>query len=175
MKRYIFPLLYSVILSLTLTFAAFAQGSTFNDKNVEYTFDLPEPVWKMTVKPSAANPAVEYVYGDRLDGHLEIRKLSVKADEMLSDIILREQEQKLQFKPGFVAGKEENFAGALKGRVSNYEFVQSGKNMSGRFYYLKTDNTTVYVLRFTGLRDDLRTIRNQVDSIARTFKVKASS
>jgi hypothetical protein len=81
----------------------------------------------------------------------------------------------LQFKPGFVAGKEENFSGALKGKVSNYEFTQSGKNMSGRFYYLKADDTTVYVLRFTGLRDQLRTIRNQTDSIARTFKVKAAS
>jgi hypothetical protein len=175
MKRYTFPLLFSVVLSLTLTVAAFAQGSTFTDKNVEYTFDLPEAAWKMTVKPSTATPAVEYVYGDRLDGHLEIRKLSVKADEILSDIILREQEQKLQFKPGFVAGKEESFAGAYRGRVFNYEFVQSGKNMSGRFYYLKADDTTVYVLRFTGLRDELRTIRNQVDSIARTFKVKTSA
>jgi hypothetical protein len=47
--------------------------------------------------------------------------------------------------------------------------------MSGRFYFLKADDTTVYILRFTGLRDGLRTIRNQVDSIARTFKVKAAS
>ena len=174
MKRFIFPPVFSVILSLVLAFAAFAQGSTFNDKNVEYTFELPEALWKMTVKPSPATPNVEYVYGDRMDGHLEIRKMTVRADEMLSDIILRDREQKLQFKPGFVAGKEENFAGNFKGRVSNYEFVQSGKNMSGRFYYLKAGDTTVYVLRFTGLRDQLRVIRNQVDSIARTFKIKAS-
>lgn len=174
MKRYIFSSVFSVVLGLTLAFTAFAQGSTFSDKNVEYTFDLPEALWKMTVKPSSATPNVEYVYGDRMDGHLEIRKMTIKADETLSDIILRDQEQKLQFKPGFVAGKEENFAGAFRGKVSNYEFVQSGKNMSGRFYYLKADDTTVYVLRFTGLRDQLRVIRNQVDSIARTFKVKAS-
>ena len=175
MKRYLSPLVFSVVFSLALSFSVFAQTSTFADKNVEYTFDLPESVWKMTVKPSVASPAVEYVHGDRLDGHLEIRKISVKADEMMSDIIRREQEQKLQFKPGFVAGKEENFAGAHQGKVFNYEYVQSGKNMSGRFYFLKADDTTVYILRFTGLRDGLRTIRNQVDSIARTFKVKAAS
>ena len=175
MKRYNFSLVFSVFLSLIFVFTAVAQNTTFSDKNVEYTFDLPEPIWKMTVKPSATSPSVEYVYGDRMNGHLEIRKISVKADEMLSDVILREQEQKIQFKPGFVAGKEENFAGNYQGRVFNHEFVQSGKNMSGRFYYLKADNTTVYVLRFTGLRDQLRVIRNQIDSIARTFKVKASS
>ena len=175
MKRYIFSPVFSVILSLALALTAFAQGSSFNDKNVEYTFDLPESTWKMTVKPSAAAPDVEYVYGDRMNGHLEIRKISVKADELLSDVISRDQEQKLQFRTGFVAGKEENFSGNFKGKVSNYEFVQSGKNMSGRLYYLKANDTTVYVLQFSGLRDQLRAIRNQVDSIARTFKIKANS
>jgi hypothetical protein len=174
MKRYIFPSFFSVVLSLTFALAAYAQGSTFSDKNVEYSFDLPEALWKMTVKPTAATPSVEYVYGDRLDGHLEIKKMAVKADETLSDVILRDREQKLQLKPGFVAGKEENFSGTFTGKVSNYEYVQSGKTMSGRFYYLRADDTTIYVLRFTGLRDQLRGIRNQTDSIARTFKVKAS-
>jgi hypothetical protein len=170
MKRFIFSLVFCVILSASL----FAQSSTFSDKNVEYTFDLPEAAWKMTLKPSAATPNVEYVYGDRMDGFLQIGKITVKSDDLMSDVVQRETEQKLQFKPGFVAGREENFAGALKGKVTNYEFVQSGKNMSGRVYYLKADDTNVYVLRFTGLRDQLRTIRNQIDSIARTFKVKAS-
>jgi len=170
MKRFIFSIVFCVILSASL----FAQSSTFSDKNVEYTFDLPEAAWKMTLKPSAATPNVEYVYGDRMDGFLQIGKITVKSDDLMSDVVQRETEQKLQFKPGFVAGREENFAGALKGKVTNYEFVQSGKNMSGRVYYLKADDTNVYVLRFTGLRDQLRTIRNQIDSIARTFKVKAS-
>jgi len=172
MKRFTFSLVFFAILSVIFTASTFAQTSTFNDKNVEYTFDLPERIWKMTVKPTAATPTVEFVFGDRLDGHLEIRKMSVKSNEMLSDVITREQEQKFQFKPGYIAGKEENFSGNLKGKVFNWEYVQSGKNMSGRFYYLKADATTIYVLRFTGLRDKLRTIRNQVDSIARTFKIR---
>ena len=72
-----------------------------------------------------------------------------------------------------MAGKEEAFSGSLKGKVFNYEYVRSGKPMSGRFYYLKSDATTVYILRFTGLQEKLRFIRNQVDSIARTFKLKS--
>jgi hypothetical protein len=168
---------FALSLCLSLAFAAttFAQGRTFNDINVEYTFDLPEPTWKMVVKPSVSSPNVEYVYTDRADGHLEIRKLTVKQDDLMSDIILREQEQKLQFLPGFVAGKEENFVGNLRGKAFNYEFVRAGKNMSGRFYYLKADDKTVYVVRFTGARDKLRGIRNQIDSIARTFKVKLAA
>ncbi len=86
--------------------------------------------------------------------------------------MLRDEETKLQFNLGFVAGKEENFKGALSGKVYNYEFVRSGRNMSGRFYFLQTGNDDVYVLRFDGLRDKLRSIRNQTDSIARTFNLK---
>jgi hypothetical protein len=44
--------------------------------------------------------------------------------------------------------------------------------MSGRFYFLKADASNVYLLRFTGMRDQLRTIRNQTDLIARTFEIK---
>lgn len=157
---------------LTFGFSIFAQGSTFNDVNTEYTFDLPERTWKMTVKPSLTSPNVEYVNVDRLDGHLEIRKLTTEENEFMSDVILREQEKNLQFIPGFVSGKEENFAGNLKGKVFNYEFVKAGKSMSGRFYFLRHDSTTVYVLRFTGLKDKLMRIRNEIDSIARTFKIK---
>ena len=79
---------------------------------------------------------------------------------------------KLQFLPGYVAGKEENFSGALRGGVFNYEFLRIGRNMSGRLYFLKADDTTVYVLRFTGERRQVKSLRNQTDSIARTFSIK---
>jgi hypothetical protein len=171
MKLNKFSFALTIVLSLAATVAAFAQTETFSDPNVEYTFNLPDAAWKMTVKPSAMSPNVEYVYNDRKDGHLEIRKLSVKPGELLSDTI-REEEVKLQFLPGYVAGKEENFQGAMSGRVFNFEYVRSGREMSGRYYFLKTDEKTVYVLRFSGYRDKLRSIRNYVDSIARTFKLK---
>lgn len=166
-----FSFVLTIALGLVTAISSFAQTETFSDSNVEYTFDLPEPTWKMTVKPSAISPNVEYVYGDRKDGHLEIRKLSIKPGETLSDAI-REEEIKLQFLPGYVAGKEENFQGATGGRVFNFEYVRSGREMSGRYYFLKTDDKNVYVLRFSGYRDKLRSIRNYVDSIARTFKLK---
>ncbi|GIU82060.1 MAG: hypothetical protein KatS3mg006_1124 [Pyrinomonadaceae bacterium] len=159
------------IFGFVLSTFSFAQ-TTFKDDNVPYTFEIPEATWRMTVKPSASNPSVEYVYGDRSDGHLEIRKIETSPNELLSEVIEKEKEQKLQFLPGYVAGKEENFSGALSGKVFNFEFVRAGRNMSGRFYFLKADEKTVYVLRFTGERDKLRLIRNQLDIIARTFRVK---
>ncbi len=164
--------LFSVCLALLFTLSSFAQES-FSDANVDYTFDLPEAKWKQIVKPSTTSPNVEYVYGDRADGRLEVRRLDLKAGDMLSDLVASE-EQRLQFLPGYVAGKEEDFKGSLNGKIFNYEFIRSGKNMSGRFYFLKADDKTVYVLRFTGQRDKLRSVRNQTDSIARTFSLKKS-
>ena len=164
-------LFFAAVLISMSAFAAFAQTDTFSDPNAEYVFVVPDADWKMTVKPSALSPNVEYVFKDRQDGHLEVRKLTVKSGDLLSDVI-RGEEDKLQFLPGYVAGKEEQFAGNLKGTVFNYEFVRAGRNMSGRFYFLKSGANDVYVLRFTGERDKLRAIRNYTDSIARTFDLK---
>jgi hypothetical protein len=163
--------LFTIVAVLFFGFSAFAQNNVFSDDSVDYSFDLPEATWKQTVKPSTTSPNVEYVYGDRANGHLEVRRVALKSGEMLSDTI-KSEEQRLQFQPGYVAGKEEEFKGALAGKVFNYEFVRSGRNMSGRFYFLQVDDKTVYVLRFTGLRDKLRSVRNQTDSIARTFSLK---
>ena len=171
MKLNKFSLLFSAVLGLFLSLTALAQSETFSDANVEYTFDLPNATWKMTAKPSVTSPNVEYVYGDRSAGYLEVRKLTVKPDDLMSDVI-RSEEEKLKFMQGYVAGKEENFGGKLRGTVFNFEFIRSGRNMSGRFYFLKGNPTTVYVLRFTAQKEKLITIRNQTDSIARTFEIK---
>lgn len=163
--------LFSVVFALVFAAAAFAQTPRFSDPNVEYTFDVPDAEWKQTVKPSSTSPNVEYVFKDRADGHLEIRKVAIKDGDTLADTMSSE-EQRLQFLPGYVAGKEEEFKGALNGKAFNYEFIRSGRNMSGRFYFLKSDDKTIYVLRFTGQREKLRSLRNQTDSMARTFAVK---
>jgi hypothetical protein len=171
MKSNKFSPLLAVVFGLFFAVAAFAQTAAFTDPNVDYGFDLPNATWKMTVKPSITSPNVEYVYGDRMNGYFEVRKLTVKPDSLMADVIAGEEE-KLKFLQGYVAGKEENFAGNFRGNVFNYEFVRSGRNYSGRFYFLRAAPTTVYVLRFTGLKDKLISIRNQTDSIARTFEVK---
>lgn len=161
----------AVLAAFLVAMPAIAQGDTFSDPMVDYSFQLPDAKWKMTVKPSSTSPNVEYVYGDRLEGHVEVRRLSIPKDSILSDII-RAEEQKLQFRPGFVAGKEEQFTGRMRGVAYNFEYVAAGRSMAGRFYFLKANDTTLYVLRFSGQKDSLRSIRNQTDSIARTFGLK---
>lgn len=158
-------LLFSFLLLSLLAVQGAAQTRTFSDASAEFTFEIPDDRWKVVSKSP-----VNVVFGTAKEGDLEIRKLSVPASKPLTDVI-HEDEAKLQFQRGYVAGKEENFSGALRGAIFNYEFVSAGRNMAGRFYYLRVGDT-IYVLRFTAYTTNLRSLRTQTDVIARTFQIK---
>lgn len=164
--------LFSISLVLLITTISVFAQTDFDNTKVDYTFTIPSDTWKITVEPSDYSPNVELVYAYKNDGHLEVRNMKIEPKTRFGDVI-RNEEPSLQFLPGYVAGKEENFRGNYNGRVFNYEYVKRGRPMSGRFYYLKVDDSTIYVLRFTGMKNKLRSIRNETDSIARTFKIKA--
>lgn len=160
------------LLFVSLLVQVVTAQQAYNNDKVEYTFDLPSATWRTILEPDAAHEHPEFVYGDRLDGYLTIRKEVVDAGTTPSQLARSDQDLKLHFLPGFVPGKEEPFNGRLDGVTMSYEFVRSGKPMLGRTYYLQADNRTIYALRFTGLKDKLSRIRNQTDLIARTFKLK---
>ncbi len=159
------------LLALCLSMAQ-AQTQIYDDAHAGYTFELPSPTWRAIERPDSEHAHTEFVYGDRSDGYLRIRK-EVVADGMTTAALSRrDHDLKLRFLAGYVEGKEENFAGRLKGVTSSYEFTASGKPMLGRIYYLQADSHTIYVLHFTGARDKLMRIRNQTDSMARSFQPK---
>jgi hypothetical protein len=164
-------LVFALILVGLVAPVALAQQIYTHDK-VDYSFELPSPTWRAILEPDAAHEHPEFVYGDRLDGFLTIRKEVVEAGTTAAELARRDQDLKLRYLPGFVEGKQEPFNGRLNGVTISYEFVRTGKPMLGRTYYLQVDNRTIYALRFTGLRDKLNRIRNQTDLIARTFKMK---
>lgn len=161
------------VCSLALSvIAVAAQSQTFVRDDTEYTLELPSAQWKATSRPDSAHQLMEFVYGDRMDGYLRIRKEMVDAGTTPTDLANRDQDVKLRFASGFVEGKQESFAGRLSGVTAAYEFTTAGKPMAGRIYYLQVDNRTIYTLHFTGQRDKLQRIRNQTDSIARSFHLK---
>ena len=163
-------ILAAAFLALSCSLAS-AQHVFTNDK-LDYTIELPSTTWRTISEPDSERENVEFVYGDRLDGYLQIRKEIVDAGTTAADLGRRDRDQKLRFLPGFVEGKEDPFSGRLNGVTISYEFIKTGKPMLGRIYYLQADNRTIYALRFTGLRDKLARIRNQTDLIARSFKLK---
>ena len=144
----------------------------FTSDKTDYILELPSAQWRSISEADAEHEHVEFVNGDRLEGHLRIRRETLDAGTAVADVARRDLDQKLRFLPGFVEGKEEKFAGHLNGITITYEFVRTGKPMMGRIYYLQADNRTVYALRFTGLKDRLARIRNQTDLISRSFRVK---
>ena len=163
----------ALVLSMAFALVALAvEGQTFTSDNVDYTLELPSTAWRVVQEADSVHQHTEFIYGDRTDGHLKIRKEVVDQGTTASDLAKRDQEQKLRFIPGYVDGKEERFAGRLSGVTISYQFTSGGKPMAGRIYYLQADNRTIYTLRFTALRDKLARIRNQTDMIARSFQTK---
>ena len=151
--------------------AAFQEYSYTSPKS-EFTVEFPSNTWRKVGEPDDIHQHTEFIYGDRLDGYLRIRKEALPEGTTVKKFAEDDQDQRTRFLPGFVDGKSEPFNGRLDGVTLSYEFTQAGKPMAGRSYYLQSDKNTVYVLRFTGLRQKLLSIRNQTDFIARSLKLK---
>lgn len=161
-----------VMTVIAVSYSAAVAQESYTREQLDYILELPSPQWRMISDPDSSQQHVEFVFGDRLEGYLQIRKEVVDAGTTPSDLARRDLDQKLRFLPGFVEGKEEKFSGRLTGVTVTYEFVKTAKPMLGRVYYLQADPRTVYALRFSGLRDRLGRIRNQTDLIARSFRLK---
>ena len=167
-----FGLFLLIFIGVATTTGARAQEYSYTSPKAEFSVEFPSPAWKKTGEPDDIHQHTEFVYGDRWDGLLRIRREALPEGVTIKDFALRDQDERTRFLPGFMPGKDEAFNGRLDGVTVSYEFTQAGKAMSGRSYYLKADAQTVYVLRFTGLRAKLLGIRNQTDAIARSLKLK---
>ena len=167
-----FGLFLLILIGLASPSDAAAQEYSYTSPKADFSVDFPSGTWKKTGEPDDVHQHTEFTYGDRWDGLLRIRKEVLPEGMSIKEFALRDQDERTRFLPGFVSGKDDPFNGRLDGTTVSYEFTQAGKPMAGRSYYLKADAQTVYVLRFTGLRNKLLTIRNQTDAIARSFKLK---
>ena len=170
--RRLFAACMFALIAIVFAFDAHAQTTVYANAASDYTFELPSVTWREIGRDDTLKQATEFIYGDRLEGYLRIRKEVVEPGTTPRDLALRDQDQTLRFRSGFVRGKEESFNGRLTGSVASYEYTAGGKPMTGRIYYLQSDSRTIYTLHFTGLRDKLSRIRNQTDIIARTFQRK---
>jgi hypothetical protein len=153
--------------------AAALQDHTYSSPKVDYLVEFPSPMWKLVDEPDEVHQHAEFVYNDRNDGYLRIRKETLPDGVSVEEFARQDQEQKEHFRPGYIDGKGERFSGRMNGFTMAFEFTQAGKPMAGRTYYLQSGDRAVYALRFTGVRDKLAHIRNQTDQIARTFKLKS--
>lgn len=164
-----------LLIIILVSINANAQTQTFTREGVEYVLDLPSPSWR-AVSRVDVHEHLEFVNGDDYsNGYLRLRKKLVTPDTTAKDLFSETEKWELQKLPGYVVcsgGKGIDFSGHLKGTVFSYEFVNQGRNMDGRIYYLRLDSRTVYMLHFTVASEKLSSLRGQMDSIARSFRLK---
>ena len=122
--------------ALVLAFAAPAalaqDAQTYTTDKLDYALDLPNASWRAVPRADSVHEHVDFIYGDRSDGLLRVRKEVVEDGASPSDLARRDQDNKLRFHPGYVEGRQDNFPGRLKGIASSYEFTGGGKPMAAR-------------------------------------------
>jgi hypothetical protein len=154
---------------------ASAQPQTFTRDSLDYALELPTPLWQ-AVPVVDVHDHFEFINGDDYsNGYLRLRKKVVGAGAVPEDIFLEDEKWELQRLPGYVAcsnGTRTDFTGHLRGALFSYEYVHGGSAMDGRIYYLQVDNRTFYVLHFTVATKKLQDVREQMDSIALSFRLK---
>ena len=164
-----------LLIIIPVSINANAQTQTFTREGVEYVLNLPSPSWR-AVSRVDIHEHLEFVNGeDYSNGYLRLRKKLVTPETTSEDLFSEAEKWELQKLPGYVVcsgGKGTEFSGQLKGAMFSYEFVNQGKNMDGRIYYLRLDSGTFYILHFTVASEKLPSFRDQMDSIARSFRLK---
>jgi hypothetical protein len=150
-----------------------AQTRSFTKDDIEYIVELPSPAWH-AVSRLDVHDHVDFMYGgDSANGYLRLRKQLVGAGTTPADLFRHDEKWELQSLPGYVVcGAYDNFEGSFKGAAFSYEYTSGGRPMVGRIYYLRLDSRTFYALHYTVARDKVSSLRNEMDSIALSFRLK---
>lgn len=183
LRRFLF--LLPVILVSTITAPLYSQSNNqpataqeskdpegfVRDPDGKFTLQLPNKGWVAIYSRDGLNrPQLDIIYRVREDGNLEVRQLTVEAGAKMIDVATKD-EQTLSFQaPGYAKGSIEGFGARGDAAVLTYDYTRGGKPLMGRRYYLRVNDNTVFVLRFTGNRNTLGPLRSQTDAIARSIK-----
>ena len=165
-------------ISTIIIFAGFfssnfkSQTRSYTAENLDYVLVLPTAQWRAINVPGVAHDSTEFRYDSEGAVHLRIRRELVDADVTVADLIQRQQRLHRSSLPGYVKEKVEPFAGRLSGARYAYEYVTEGKPTARFIYYLEANNRLIYRLEFAGSPDLLRTLPEQTDLIARSFRLK---
>ena len=125
--------------------------------------------WKaVSYSDAVGRQKTEFVYRDRSEGLLKVSREPLNGS--LADLVRQEEENLRIYRVGFERAASETFGGgALNGMRFSFFSTDSGRQTASTFYFLQ-DKNAVYILRFTGKRGALDTIRNLTDQIARSFQ-----
>jgi hypothetical protein len=162
---------------LIFTFSATAKAQeVFDDPDGQYTVTLPAGWIAVVNQDSLGRKDVNIVYRIRENGALKMRRIDeVDANLDVMEFAKQDENSVLQFLPGYDRLGIEKFAlpGGRTGTLISYDYKNStGQPFTGRNYYLRVGEKSMYILRFTGRKNTLSPLRNQTDAMARSFKAK---
>ena len=161
-----------VVSMLMMSVIALAQEGReqFIDPEGKYRLTL-APGWIGVVSKDGLDRIdVKIVYKVTENGALRIRRNVVEEGTKPLDFAKRDEEQTLRFLPGYAKGTTEAFSGGVDGALVTWDFTVSGRPMLGRAYYIRVNPTTIFSMRFVGLRSVLGPVRNETDAMARSLK-----
>lgn len=156
---------------------AFAQSSleVFDDPDGQYTLTLPAGWLAIVSQDSLGRKEINIVFKNRENGALKIRRVDDADPTMeIMQFAQKDEEQTLRFLPAYdkLAIEKIPMSGGRTGALVSYDYKTGGQPFTGREYYLRLNEKTIYVLRFRGRRNILSTLRSHTDAIARSFKLK---
>lgn len=153
---------------MTLGSLATAQSQEFVDKEGKFKLTLTGDWKAVSYNDAVGRQKTEFVYRDRSEGLLKISREGLNGS--LADMIRQEEESLKIYRSGFEGSSREPFGGGnLNGVRLSFYSVDSGRRTANTYYYLQ-DKSAVWVLKFTGKRGSLDTIRNITDQIGRSFQ-----
>jgi hypothetical protein len=175
MKRYF---AFASLLTLLTAFSAITAEAqeVFEDPEGKYVVTLPAGWIGVVNKDGLGRADVNIVYKVRENGALKIRRVDDVDPKMeLVDFAAKDESDRIRFVPGYDKISIERFVitAGRSGALLAYDYkTTSGQPFTGRTYYVRTDDKTVYILQFTGRKNILGTLRSHTDAIARSFKGK---
>ena len=159
--------LVAVLLMLVVTSAA-QSGNEFADPSGQYKLTLLGDWRAISYSDAVGRAKTEFVYRDRSEGLLKITRESLPG--ALADAVRQDEENLKIYRSGFEGQSSERFGGgAMNGIRLSFFSTEGNRKMANTYYYLQ-DKNAMWVLRFTGKRGSLDTVRNITDQIARSFK-----
>jgi hypothetical protein len=88
----------------------------------------------------------------------------------LTDAVRQDEENLKIYRAGFERSSSEQFGGgAMNGIRLSFFSTEGNRKMANTYYYLQ-DKNAMWVLRFSGKRGSLDTVRNITDQVARSFR-----
>jgi hypothetical protein len=175
MKLHVLIAFLLVMLAAAFAVEASAQ-EVFEDPDGKYSVSLPAGWLGIVNKDGLGRNEVNIVYKVRENGALKVTRVEETEGKMdVMEYANKDESERIRFNPKYNKISLEKFViGAGKsGALLSYDyFSTTGQPFTGRVYYLKTGENTIYRLQFTGRKNILSTLRSHTDAIARSFKAK---